>query len=154
MWIAAFAGVEGKIRVLVVDGSQLMGWLVDSLTPESVDVRQTTCFAEAKDLLITDSPDAAIFNIGPSDLPWGDLHAICDSHDPRIPYLCCSAVEDLPAEKLDMYCADNRVLIKPIPMMELREHVLGLAEEARKLQLEAEDREGSTELEARTRPSA
>jgi two-component SAPR family response regulator len=91
------------IRILVVDGSQLMGWLVDSLTPASVCVQQTTSFDEAMGLLRSHPPHAAIFNIGPSDLPWAELHTICDSHKPRIPFLCCSAVEDLPADKLDMY---------------------------------------------------
>lgn len=140
--------------MLIVDGSQLMGWLVDNLSPESVDVRQTASFSETKDLLLTKPPDAAIFNIGPADLPWNELHAICDSHKPRIPFLCCSAVDDLPADKHDMYCTDNRMLIKPVPMMEFREHVLGLVEEARQLRLDVEDQEGSTDLEPRSRPLA
>lgn len=140
--------------MLVVDGSQLMGWLVDSLSPPSVDVCQITSFEEAKDLLLTDPPDAAIFNIGPSELPWSELHALCDTHRPRIPYLCCSAVGDIPADKLDTYCADNRILIKPIPMMVLREEVLGLTDEARQLRLEADNRAGSLGLGTRTLPSA
>lgn len=140
--------------MLLVDGSQLMGWLVDSLTPPTVDVRQTTSFEEATDILRNDPPDAAIFNIGPSDLPWCELHTMCETHKPRIPYLCCSAVEDIPADRFDTYCADNRMLIKPIPMMVLRESVLGLIDESRQLQLEAEDRKSATDIAARKRPTA
>jgi len=81
-------------RLLLVDGSDLMGWLVARLIPPRVKIVRVGSFAEADDELRAHPPDAAIFNLAPRHLDWRALIDRCVDHRPRIPFLCCTVFEN------------------------------------------------------------
>jgi hypothetical protein len=128
MEIACTVDVTRKVRILVLDGSQLMGWLVDSLAPASAAVHRSASFDEARWVLEHDPPDIAIFNITPADLPWHELRDLCRSSDPEIPHLCVSTVEDAGANH-DIW-QDERSVVKPIPNAELQDRIGRLISDA------------------------
>jgi DNA-binding response OmpR family regulator len=120
--------MEGRIRVLVVDGSTLMGWLVQSLSSASIDIVYARSFGVARGLLEHHPPHAAIFNITPSELPWHELRDLCRCHQPAIPFLCFSAVEEGGDEVA--VCDGAEILYKPVPTSELRARVEDLVTSA------------------------
>jgi DNA-binding NtrC family response regulator len=107
-------------RVLVVDGSHLMVWLVQTLVPDDVEVVQAGRFADAQSLLASDPPDAAIFNLTPSTLEWSQLIALCHEHTPPIPYVLCTTLDgELPAE-LQLPSPPLAIVRKPARISDLR----------------------------------
>ena len=135
--------MDGRTRVLMVDGSTLMGWLVKSLSSSAIDIVCARSFDDARRLLRSHPPDAAIFNITPSELPWHELRDLCRCHEPSIPFLCFSAVEDAAGEVA--VCDDAELLYKPVPTSELRSRVDDLVSSARRARTSAErDREDGT----------
>ena len=81
-------------RLLLIDGSDLMEWLVARLVPFNVEIVRAASFSEADRLLRDQPPDAAIFNLTPRHLDWRALLSHCLRHEPAIPFLCCSAIEN------------------------------------------------------------
>ena len=81
-------------RLLLVDGSDLMGWLVARLIPRSVGIVRAGSYAEAERYLREQPPDAAIFNLTPRHLDWRALIDRCVYHSPAIPFLCCTVFEN------------------------------------------------------------
>jgi DNA-binding response OmpR family regulator len=120
--------MERKVRILVLDGSQLMGWLVDSLAPGSVAVHRAASFDEARWALEKDPPDVAIFNMAPANLPWHELRDLCRVSEPEIPFLCVSTVEETSADLEG--CQDDRAVVIPIPNSELQDRIGRLINEA------------------------
>lgn len=107
-------------RVLVVDGSHLMVWIVQMLVPDGVEVVQASRFADACTLLTSDPPDAAIFNLTPWHLDWQRLIALCHEHTPPIPFVLCSTLDgELPAE-LELPAPPLAVVRKPARISDLR----------------------------------
>ena len=107
-------------RVLVVDGSHLMVWLVRTLVPDDVQVVQAGRFGEAQALLTSDPPDAAIFNLTPSTLEWSRLISLCHEHAPPIPFVLCTTLDgELPAE-LHLPWPPLAVIRKPAGISDLR----------------------------------
>jgi DNA-binding NtrC family response regulator len=107
-------------RVLVVDGSHLMVWLVQTLAPDDVQVVQASRFPDAESLLTSDPPDAAIFNLTPSTLEWSRLISLCHEHTPPIPFILCSTLDgELPAD-LRLPCPPLAVVRKPARISDLR----------------------------------
>jgi response regulator RpfG family c-di-GMP phosphodiesterase len=107
-------------RVLVVDGSHLMVWLVQTLVPDDVQVVQASRFADAQSLLISNPPDAAIFNLTPSTLEWSRLISLCHEHTPPIPFLLFTTLDgELPAE-LRLPSPPLAVVRKPARISDLR----------------------------------
>ena len=122
------------MRLLVVDSSQLMGWLVERLAPPGVTVLLAGTFREALGILRDDPPSAAIISIGPIDLPWHQVCDLCQSSSPPIPFLCCSAVEEDVSAIEHMGCSTDHFFCKPIPVPELRARIEMLVDEARRVQ--------------------
>jgi DNA-binding NtrC family response regulator len=118
-------------RLLLVDGSDLMEWIVAHLIPRNVEVVRVGSFAEADRLLRNQPPDAAIFNIAPRHLDWRALLERCLHHEPAIPFLCCSAIE--PDEERDgrLPCRPEDHFTKSIPQDEFRELLTRLCAESR-----------------------
>jgi DNA-binding NtrC family response regulator len=107
-------------RVLVVDGSHLMVWLVQTLAPDDVQVVQASRFPDAESLLTSDPPDAAIFNLTPSTLEWSRLIALCHEHAPPVPCVLCTTLDgELPAE-FHLPCPPLAVIRKPAGISDLR----------------------------------
>lgn len=132
--------MERRTRVLVVDGSTLMGWLVKSLSSSAIDIVCARSFDDARRHLQAHPPNAAIFNITPSELPWHELRDLCRCHEPAIPFLCFSAVEE--TGKKVAVCDGAELLYKPIPTSELRNRVDDLVASAQRASSSAEtDRE-------------
>ena len=115
-------------RLLVVDGSQLMTWLVMSVVPRGVSVEWVTSFAEAEAILRENPPDAAILNITPSRLDWNLLREICRGHRPPVQVICCEAIGNLDGGSQST-CPDERSLSKPFSINDLRQRVGLLLEE-------------------------
>jgi len=117
------------VRLLIVDGSPLMAWLVSTLAQPEVKVERATSFKEAETILKENPPDAAILNITPAHLNWSLLGDLCRVHQPPIPFLCCNAV---PAEADDdefIAGPGDRILCKPFSVSDLRDSVDHLIEE-------------------------
>ena len=118
-------------KLLLVDGSDLMGWRVSHLAPCEVEVVRATSFAEAERILREDPPEVAIFCLTPCHLEWRTLLGRCTSHQPVIPFLCCSAFEI--DERFDgpLPCRPEDFFTKSIPLEDLRRLLNRLVEEAR-----------------------
>lgn len=119
-------------RVLVVDGSELMGWLVQHLVPRYVEVVRASTFNEATSLLADDPPGAAIFNLTPSNLNWDQLVEICCRHDPPVPFLFCSTMTPAEENEVKLPCMEEFVFNKPMRLSDLR---LSLTELLAKVEL-------------------
>jgi hypothetical protein len=118
-------------RVLVVDGSHLMVWLVQTLVPDGVEVVQARRFADAQSLLTSDPPDAAIFNLTPSTLEWSRLISLCHEHTPPIPFVLCTTLDgELPSE-LHLPGPPLAVVRKPARISDLRATLSDLLREVR-----------------------
>lgn len=118
-------------RLLVVDGSPLMAWLVGRVAPAGVEVEAATSFRDAARRLASDPPDAAIFNFSPCQLGWRELIDSCLQHRPRIPFLCSSALDSDEIDDDALPCRTDDHFAKPIPVEHLRRLVEDLVEEAR-----------------------
>ena len=121
------------MRLLVLDGSSVLPYIVNRLVPEDVQVETVKTFDEARERLQRDPPDAVILNIFPSNLPWTGLQALCHGHNPPIPVLYESSVwENLEEAGLEDDNGHSHFLKKPYPIEELRaelKHLLMLAAE-------------------------
>jgi DNA-binding NtrC family response regulator len=118
-------------RLLFVDGSDLMSWLVARLIPRNVEIVRVGSFAEADRFLREQPPDAAIFNLTPRHLDWRTLIDRCLHHEPVIPFLCCTAIEN--DEELDgpLPCRQEDYFTKSIPQGEFRTLLRRLCAESR-----------------------
>ncbi len=118
-------------RVLVVDGSHLMVWLVQTLVPDDVQVVQAARFADAQAMLSSDPPDAAIFSLTPSTVEWSRLISLCHEHAPPIPFVLCTTLDgELPAE-LSLPRPPLAVIRKPARISDLRATLSELLREVR-----------------------
>ena len=109
------------MRYLILDGSRILVSLVRRLSPEDVEVEEVAGFDEAMAVLRSNPPDAVIVNLGPADLPWGELKTYCSRHRPQIPVLFESCVYQTP---IDAGIGDLNhsatFLLKPYGLEQLR----------------------------------
>ena len=118
-------------RLLLVDGSDLMGWLVAHLIPPEVEVIRATSFTEADRWLREKPPDAAIFNLMPRHLDWRTLLDRCVQGERIVPYLCCSAIDNDEERDGPLPCRPEDFFTKLIPQNELRNLLERLFAESR-----------------------
>ncbi len=118
-------------RLLLVDGSDLMGWLVAHLIPCDVEIVRAASFAEADRCLRDQPPEAAIFNLMPRHLEWRSLLDKCVHGQPVIPYLCCSAIDNDEERDGPLPCRPEDFFTKSIPQDELRKLLERLFAESR-----------------------
>lgn len=120
----------GPFRILVVDGSRLMAWLVGAVAPEAVEVEHASSLAEAREVLTRHPPQAAVFDLTPTRLPWHELADLCRLASPPIPFRCFSASwarDDEPGDSPGC----RWVVDKPRTIDELRAQVDALVRESR-----------------------
>jgi len=118
-------------RLLLVDGSDLMGWLVAHLIPSDVEVIRATSFTEADRCLREHPPDAAIFNLMPRHLDWRSLLDRCVRCETVVPYLCCSAIDNDEERDGPLPCRPEDFFTKSISQNDLRKLLERLFSESR-----------------------
>lgn len=119
------------MRLLVVDGSNLLGWRVQRLAPVSVEIVHAGSFAEADRVLRDEPPDAAVFCLNPHHLEWRNLLDRCVNHQPVIPFLCCSALEIDEGRGNPLPCRPEDYFSKSASMEEFRHYIRRVVDEAR-----------------------
>ena len=116
-------------RLLLVDGSDLMSWLVARLIPRTMEIVRVGSFAEADRCLREQPPDAAIFNLSPRHLDWRALIDRCVFHEPAIPFLCCTAIENDEERDGPLPCRPEDYFTKSVSQEEFRARVKRLCAE-------------------------
>jgi hypothetical protein len=80
------------LRLLVLDESRLLAWMVEQLCPPGTEVVGLGSFEEARRVLLTNPPDAAVVTVGPAHLPWRNFQKLCASRTPPVPVLYESCI--------------------------------------------------------------
>ena len=61
-------------RILVLDESRVLPWVVEHVCPPGTDVVSLTSFDEARRLVRESPPDAVVVSVPPAHLPWREFH--------------------------------------------------------------------------------
>lgn len=142
------------MRLLVVDQSLILQWLVRHEFPDGLEIASAQSLQEAEALLAADAPqapDAAVVSLPPARLPWREFQHRCAAHVPPIPVLYESCI-DADASALGLEPGDGYAffLKKPAARSELRSALLALLAVSR----ESAGRENAGESAAGPRLSA
>lgn len=115
------------MRLLVLDQSLILQWLVRHEFPDGLEVASARSLHEAEQLLVADPPDAAVVSLPPAQLPWQEFQHRCATHVPPIPVLYESCVDtDARAMGLDPADGYAAFLHKPATRAELRSAIEAL----------------------------
>ena len=117
------------MRLLVLDGSRVVGHLVRRFVPDDVDVKCVDSFDLVIDELLHHAPDAVIVDVTPAALPWHRVQEICHQHKPPIPVLweSCTCTDPVEAGIGDLN-GNSAFLAKPYHASQLQEHIFQLME--------------------------
>jgi len=122
------------MRVLVVDSSGLLPWVVRHAAPPGVDIDAANDLAGAERLLHERPPDAVVVSVPPAHLPWCSFQHRCATARPPIPVLYESYLHASAAEAgLDPGDGYAAFLPKPAAGERLRRALVELLAEARRL---------------------
>jgi DNA-binding response OmpR family regulator len=80
------------LRVLVLDESQLLAWMVGHFAPPGTSVVGLTSFDAARRALLESPPDAAVVSISSPHTPWREFRKLCSCQRPPVPVLFASSV--------------------------------------------------------------
>lgn len=80
------------MRLLVLDHSGILPWLVEHAAPAGVDVEAVTDLQQAERVLREHPPDAAVVSVPPATLPWRQFQHLCATCEPPVPVLYESCV--------------------------------------------------------------
>ena len=80
------------MRLLVLDESQLLAWMVEQFCPPGTEVLPLASFEDARRVILDSSPDAAVVSMTPAHVPWRELQDLCASRTPPVPVLFESCV--------------------------------------------------------------
>ena len=122
------------MRLLVIDSSRILPWLLDHEFPhDGLEVDCVQSLSEAETLLRAIPVDAALVSLPPADLPLREFQLACARHAPPIPVLYESCVAER-AEDLGLHPADGyaAILRKPATRGALRAAVRELLAESRR----------------------
>lgn len=75
------------MRLLLLDDSRVLPWLVRRMVPPGVQVQVTHSFSDALRRISEDPPEAIMVNLPLAKLPWRRFHEMCTGHQPPIPVL-------------------------------------------------------------------
>lgn len=121
------------MRVLVLDPSRILTYLVRHETPPEVEVEEAASLDEAERRLREDPPDAAVVSLPPAHLPWRSFQHLCASRRPPVPVLYESCVHTCADEAgLDPHDGYAAFLAKPARPAELRGALAELVRAARR----------------------
>ena len=84
--------VNRELRVLVLDESRLMAWIVEHVAPPGTKVVGLTSFDDARRALLENPPDAAIVSVTSARRPWREFRLLCTERRPPVPLLYESCV--------------------------------------------------------------
>jgi hypothetical protein len=85
------------VRLLVLDHSGILPWLVEHAAPPGVDVEAVTSLQQAERALRDHPPDAAVVSVPHGTLPWREFQHLCATLQPPVPVLyesCIHAAAD------------------------------------------------------------
>ncbi len=119
------------VRLLVVDGSELLTWMVSRIAPLGVEVERASSFSQAEKILSNNPPDAAIFNLSPCIPIWRNLIEACVQSVPIIPFLCTAAIDEESAYCSGVPCRQGDFISLDMTPIEFSQAVSFLIEEAR-----------------------
>lgn len=91
-------------RILVVDRSELLAWVVERLSPPGVVIERASSFADAERALVIDPPDAAVFYLERCHASWRTLIDRCLEGPRVIPFVCTGELEHLESCGCDLPC--------------------------------------------------
>lgn len=122
------------MRVLVLDGSRVLFYLVQRLVPDEVEVIYTSSFEEAVGKVEDHTADAVIADLTPANLPWRRFQKLCCGQSPQVPVLFQScAASRVEETRLRQLCGCNRFISKPYHAADLSVEVLNVIEQTRNL---------------------
>lgn len=107
------------MRLLIVGGNQLLGWIVQHLVPEDVTVELATTPEAACRTILDRPPDAVLVRVIPKPCPGRQIVELCRRRRPPIPVLYYSGAY-LEPEELDVPVSDDSFSTEP---GELRRHL-------------------------------
>jgi DNA-binding response OmpR family regulator len=121
------------VRLLVLDASRILTYLVRHETPAEVEVEEAVSLEEAERLVREHPPDAAVVSLPPAHLPWRSFQHLCASRRPPVPVLYESCVHTCAVEAgLDPQDGYAVFLPKPARPAELRGALAELVAAARR----------------------
>ncbi len=128
---------EGRpLRILVVDESRVLPWLVQRLGGPLVEVRTADSFEGALEIVERGAIDAAVVSLTPARVPWRRFQHACACQVPPVPVLyesCLSGeLEELELAPVEGWAA---FLAKPATRVELEEALAALLSAAREAAL-------------------
>jgi len=128
------------VRLLVLDQSCLLPWVVRHEAPVGVEVEAVLSLDAAERILEQRPPDAAVVSVPPGNLPWRSFQRLCASRRPPVPVLYESCVHSDPRDAgLDPNDGYVDFLPKPAPRADLRAALLRLLIAARRPDLSAKE---------------
>lgn len=121
------------MRVLVVDESRVLSWVVSRLAGPEVDIDPVDSFEEALERVSSGAPiDAAVVSLTPARLPWRAFQRACAERRPQVPVLYESCVHAGGADLgLTPFDGSARFLAKPASRAELEAALYELLDRAR-----------------------
>ncbi|MCD4747965.1 MAG: hypothetical protein K8R59_01220 [Thermoanaerobaculales bacterium] len=120
------------IRLLVVDRSELLAWMVAKVATPGVKIERAETFVEAERVLAEDPPDGAIFNLVPCHTKWRLLIDRCVDNGRAIPFLCTAVLEHYDACGCELPCRGEDFIPRTMPPHEFSKRITLLMEECRK----------------------
>ncbi len=94
------------MRLLVLDQSLILQWLVRHEFPDGVEILSAQDLHQAEELLAAETPDAAVVSLPPAQIPWREFQHRCASHSPPIPVLYETCL-DIDARAIGLDPADQ-----------------------------------------------
>jgi DNA-binding response OmpR family regulator len=121
-----------SFRILVLDESRVLPWVVERVCPKGTEVVCLTDFEEAGRAIKERQPDAVVASIPPAHLPWREFQHACANGCPPVPVLYVSCLHSSAGEVgLEPLEGDAVVLRKPATKAELEAALARLLASAR-----------------------
>lgn len=118
-------------RILVVDRSLLLAWMVAKVVPPGVKVERASTFDQAERMLTENPPDAAVLHLAPSHQNWRRLLDLCIGNGRLIPFLCVAAVDHYEVCNYSLPCRTEDLIPRDLTPVEFAEMIAALVDECR-----------------------
>jgi DNA-binding response OmpR family regulator len=122
------------MRLLVVDHSGILPWIVEHAAGEGDEVEAVASLEDAERVIRERPPDAAVVSLTRAELPWGRFQHLCATQRPPVPVLWESCVHSGPRDAgIDPADGVALFLAKPLRPAVLHEALRELLARARRL---------------------